>query len=508
MGEAASSTVWGASKLLGGGIYLLKFMALATMIAGAYLAYKYWSQQNPQEAEDTVKNIRTNQYDALNKLKNLNFKENSLGEQYNKDLINKITNSFRSVSLLSDYENLTEENYNKVLSDLDELEMAMKEYVDGKDAISKDLTSSEGFDGAILSLNNLSDYLNNLKQNIINANQNYEEVTAEEGKSHILPVPNQRGIANPIGKESPISQEKSHFPHEISVGDQIIDIGNLSRGARSSAPRIVEKVINTPEGLAFLDPDNLWGGWLQKTPQFDSEGNQIEDKSADYLRAIKYLYLNKIFDRHDLRKFVRENLPKVGRKRMSGWKDAIKYYSGKTKNYTKKQNNKKITQNFEKPANYNKLDVIHKQERFNDMKKKADTISKEYFQDAIIGLEDQYAKSYYAGLKSMHEAKPEKTEADYKKLYNVHSETGADLIENAHPFSIDIADAMGNGGIVENKLEQQRHNIGVAKSMPSGNIRGKHAWLIKNLIKLADYEDEAGNLEASDLIDAAIKELS
>jgi hypothetical protein len=44
--------------------------------------------------------------------------------------------------------------------------------------------------------------------------------------------------------------------------------------------------------------------------------------------------------------------------------------------------------------------------------------------------------------------------------------------------------------------------------MPSGNFRGRHAWVIQNLVKLADQADEQGLKEASDLIDVALNELS
>jgi hypothetical protein len=142
------------------------------------------------------------------------------------------------------------------------------------------------------------------------------------------------------------------------------------------------------------------------------------------------------------------------------------------------------------------------------MQKKADNVSKQYYQDAISGLADQYAKSYYAGLKSMYDQKLGKTEADFKATYELHGETGADLIGEAHPKTIDIAESMGRGGVVENQIEQQRHNKGVAQSMPSGNFRGRHAWVIQNLVKLADEADKRGLEEASDLIDAALQELA
>jgi hypothetical protein len=160
-----------------------------------------------------------------------------------------------------------------------------------------------------------------------------------------------------------------------------------------------------------------------------------------------------------------------------------------------------------KSANYNVSDVLLSSKDQETMKKKADKFSNKYYRDASSGLDDEAAKSYFTGLKSMYGKKPKKTKADYKKLYELHDESGPDMIGSAHPKTIDIAEAMGNGGIFENQIEQQRHNIGVAQSMPSGNFQGKHAWVIHNLVKLAEKADRAGDLETSDLIDAALEEL-
>jgi len=192
---------------------------------------------------------------------------------------------------------------------------------------------------------------------------------------------------------------------------------------------------------------------------------------------------------------------------MSGWKNAVKFYRGKLGKYANQKNNNFFTQKFTKPANSNESSVIYDNGINKDMHKKADQISKQYFQDAVAGLEDQYAKSYYAGLKSMYDNKLGKSEADFVKLYKVHNESGADLIGAAHPKTIDIADAMGKGGVVENQIEQHRHNKGVALSMPSGNFRGRHAWVIQNLVKLGDQADDSGLNEASDLIDNALQKL-
>jgi len=332
-----------------------------------------------------------------------------------------------------------------------------------------------------------------------------------------------RGVDTPVGRPAPgqgrpdqsdqpnQSEQRGgpgHVPHPVTIYGQEIDIGHLSRGLRSAAPRMIQKVMLSPEGLAFTDPDDVWGGWLPKTPVEGADGKIVQNKTADYLRALKYLYLNKIFSRGDLRRFVRQSLPKVGRRRASGWKDAVRHYRGNVGKYANQENNEFFTQKFAKPANSKESSVIYNNGIITDMHKKADQISKQYFQDAVTGLADQYAKSYYAGLKSMYDQKLGKTEADVVKLYEVHNESGADLIGAAHPKTIDIADAMGNGGVVENQIEQHRHNVGVAQSMPSGNFRGRHAWVIRNLVKLADQTDKSGMIEVSDLIDKALEELT
>ena len=142
------------------------------------------------------------------------------------------------------------------------------------------------------------------------------------------------------------------------------------------------------------------------------------------------------------------------------------------------------------------------------MQKKADKNSNEYYQGALSELGDQYAKSYYTGLKGMYDEKPKKTEADFAKLYEIHNGSGSDLIGTAHPYSVSLAESMGNGGLVENQIEKQRAGKNVALSMPTGNFRGKHAYVIKSLVKLADSLDSSGMAELSDLIDEAINNIS
>lgn len=117
--------------------------------------------------------------------------------------------------------------------------------------------------------------------------------------------------------------------------------------------------------------------------------------------------------------------------------------------------------------------------------KEADEVSKSYCKDAVMDLNntDKTLRTYFTGLGRLYDAKSETPKGDYKTLYNVHDETGTDLIHAAHPKAIVVLDSIGNGGLVENGLEQQRQTQGVALSTPTGNYRANYAWVRESLKK-------------------------
>ena len=138
------------------------------------------------------------------------------------------------------------------------------------------------------------------------------------------------------------------------------------------------------------------------------------------------------------------------------------------------------------------------------MKKLSDEHSDSYYGDAGTGLSDEYASSYYAGLKGMYDQRATNVQNDYSSNYMFQDETGADLIGQAHPKSIVVSDAMGNGGVVENVIERHNHMAGVAGATPTGNYRSKHAWAVSELVKLADRASFEKNSEAVSLITRTI----
>jgi hypothetical protein len=91
--------------------------------------------------------------------------------------------------------------------------------------------------------------------------------------------------------------------------------------------------------------------------------------------------------------------------------------------------------------------------------------------------------------------------------YDVTKEEGKDLIEKAHPKKMQTAKSQGEGGVVENVVEQQEKDIGVATKMPHGSLIGVHANLISELVKLANEYEDKGDRKNAERIDAVIRKI-
>ena len=78
------------------------------------------------------------------------------------------------------------------------------------------------------------------------------------------------------------------------------------------------------------------------------------------------------------------------------------------------------------------------------------------------------------------------------------------IIEVAHPDPVYIAEARGDGGLVENQNEQQEAIIRMINKMPTGALVGRYASAANALVKLANICDDLGHTELADkLTDAA-----
>ena len=89
--------------------------------------------------------------------------------------------------------------------------------------------------------------------------------------------------------------------------------------------------------------------------------------------------------------------------------------------------------------------------------------------------------------------------------YGVTEET--DIIEKAHPKKIQVADSLGEGGVVENLKEQQEKIIDIAVKMPSGALIGVHAGLVSSLVKLANILEDNGKVKEAKRVDETIEKL-
>jgi hypothetical protein len=80
------------------------------------------------------------------------------------------------------------------------------------------------------------------------------------------------------------------------------------------------------------------------------------------------------------------------------------------------------------------------------------------------------------------------------------------IIEEAHPEPVYVAEARGDGGLVENQLEQQKKLVEMLNKMPTGSLVGRYAAVAQELIKMANACDEIGAEDAADLLtDSASK---
>lgn len=81
------------------------------------------------------------------------------------------------------------------------------------------------------------------------------------------------------------------------------------------------------------------------------------------------------------------------------------------------------------------------------------------------------------------------------------------IIEKAHPEPVYVAEARGDGGLVENEIEHQKKIIEMVNKMPTGSLVGRYASSINQLVKFANDCDSIGQTEASDLLVKAAEDI-
>jgi hypothetical protein len=433
---------------------------------------------------------------------NVQFTTDSSGLTETVDLIETYRDGMTTLQQVAVTEN--ESQLRAHAASLGEVQSESQDYIDDEAEIAQDLVVQKGWDETMDTIREVQRLSGLLAPNML---EQAEHARAEgvtpggagdkgSGTAGVIP-----GIRGPVAK--PAESEDDAFTVDIPGTNITLDFDNAPKrgaGFRSAARRIINKVLTSPPGLAFVDPEGaVWTGALTRSSKTPDENY--------YWRAIGYLYEHQITTPGKLRRHMRHQLKRWKRGRGTAWKDALKHYRGRVAN---KYSMEFFLDDIIKSANLSSMGATSINKEGNSMKiqKFSDEHSNSYVQDALKGLSDDYAKSYFAGLKGMYDERLGSSEADQTDLYHPLGGSGAETISEAHKESLTISESMGRGGLVENLLEQQKGSYEVALSTPTGNFRGKRAELLNALVKEANTADAEGNIKLSDLIDEIIVELT
>ncbi len=112
------------------------------------------------------------------------------------------------------------------------------------------------------------------------------------------------------------------------------------------------------------------------------------------------------------------------------------------------------------------------------------------------------------GLKKTASVEPNPYQEDLKTIEEKRLKSPEKhIMEIAHPNPVYIAEARGDGGLVENEIEHQQKIIEMLNKHPTGSLVGRYAHAISNLVKLAELCDNIGETIAADCLTDAAQEL-
>ena len=96
---------------------------------------------------------------------------------------------------------------------------------------------------------------------------------------------------------------------------------------------------------------------------------------------------------------------------------------------------------------------------------------------------------------------------DLKQIEEKCTVPEEDLVEIAHPEPVYVAEALGDGGLVENQKEQHEKMMTVINRMPTGALLGTYAATVDTLVKMANKCDELGDYAAADELTATARKI-
>jgi len=148
---------------------------------------------------------------------------------------------------------------------------------------------------------------------------------------------------------------------------------------------------------------------------------------------------------------------------------------------------------YESPEDYERA----KKTRGADMSWEKSTVMSEFLKIAedqnILGAEKVEPNPYQEDQKTIEE----------KRLKSPEKH----IMEVAHPKPVYIAEARGDGALVENEIEHQQKVIDMLNKMPTGSLVGRYASAINQLVKLAEQCDSIDQTKAADLLTSAAGDL-
>lgn len=485
---------------LGKGIAFVVISALAlslnigvplAVVGGAgYMAYNYlYDDTEDQAATDakfkTLINAIFKARESIGTLIYISGSENSQSHAaYMKNLELAITKMVSEYKTPEDYK-----NFDVILSDLKSNAVFFKAY----SAEQLDESSAANLQTAVQANDNLllllSDILNVPSQQ---PKQDAPTRTFDSGTS------GQAG-GQSGGAKQPVNsgiQKKERSPNDkgIDVLGQKVYLSeyNLPFAVANAAPILIKRVLLSPTGLAFWDPENKHNqGFLKKNGSF---ADQVVEHILFFMnpRGVDSDWaFGQITSEKKLKHFLRKNMNRVS---MKGFKN----------NMEQNKNKRFLRKNVKSADNSANSDNILLQGT-----KIAADLSKEYvkyYKDAYKDLDDTYTKDFVSGLKSKKQKLNDKRK--YEKLYDVFDQNGFDLIEEAHPKSVEILDSVSSGGIIENQVQQQEKSIEVANSYPTGNFYATYANLNNSLIKIFKNSNDIATISLFEKAMSDIKKIN
>ena len=504
---------------------------------GLYYAYQWYTTDNKEEAIGSISNI-------VACINNIKLDQNSAVFKLKAEIVADLNSLSRGIAAGSQDNELIKKLFGQEGTIANFIQRISDERSSERNAVlitspSVDTPMSYTSEEFLSDLKCINDGLESLLK-IINDEARRKNKVGVEGMVGQPPYVGRQG-SDRVVEGNVVLSTRNRYRVIISTRKPSIPQRFILYFANGRGP---DGFFSSPEFTAFVDPDERSPlGGVGLIP--NSIGLlPIEERIAS---AIKYCYNNDIDSGKELKSFMVKQINSgVGRVRKlftnepeeRALRRTIQFYSNYSGNQNdisendgnnsnsnkenkgliermKQRREQRIEDRNNRPLNVSERRRIFSQKNQQSINKDDLTMNKlaesskpkvDAYENAVKGLEDALTKSYYAGLNSMYNEKPSAPKTDLKDLYGLNKETGAEMIQSAHPKSVYVGEAMGDGALIENSLEQQAKTEKMMLERPTGNFQSKHAFFA-HLDKLLKFAKDSGKTEAYKLISETINKL-